>query len=37
VKIEDDPAKPEYLLTEPNIGYRFKEELPECREPNPSN
>jgi two-component system, OmpR family, KDP operon response regulator KdpE len=30
-KIEDDPAKPEYLLTEPSIGYRFKQEPPECR------
>jgi len=37
VKIEDDPAKPEYLLTEPNIGYRFKEEPPECRDPKPKN
>jgi two-component system KDP operon response regulator KdpE len=23
-KIEDDPAKPEYLLTEPWVGYRFR-------------
>ena len=22
-KIEDDPAKPEYILTEPRVGYRF--------------
>lgn len=36
-KIEDDPAKPEYLLTEPSIGYRFKEEPPECRDPKPKN
>jgi two-component system KDP operon response regulator KdpE len=25
LKIEDNPAKPKYLLTEPNIGYRFAE------------
>jgi two-component system, OmpR family, KDP operon response regulator KdpE len=24
-KIEDDPAKPEYLLTEPWVGYRFRD------------
>ena len=24
-KIEDDPSSPEYLLTEPHFGYRFKE------------
>jgi len=24
-KIEDDPANPEFLLTEPYVGYRFKE------------
>jgi two-component system KDP operon response regulator KdpE len=23
-KIEDDPAKPEYILTEPWVGYRFR-------------
>jgi len=22
-KIENDPAKPEYILTEPWVGYRF--------------
>jgi two-component system, OmpR family, KDP operon response regulator KdpE len=27
LKIEDNPAKPKYLLTEPNIGYRFAESL----------
>jgi two-component system KDP operon response regulator KdpE len=27
-KIENDPAKPEYILTEPWVGYRFR---------NPSN
>jgi two-component system KDP operon response regulator KdpE len=25
MKIEDDPTKPTYLLTEPHIGYRFSE------------
>jgi two-component system, OmpR family, KDP operon response regulator KdpE len=29
LKIEDNPAKPKYLLTEPNIGYRFTESLEE--------
>jgi hypothetical protein len=24
-KIEDDPANPRYLLTEPYVGYRFRE------------
>jgi len=24
-KLEDDPASPEYLLTEPHFGYRFRE------------
>jgi DNA-binding response OmpR family regulator len=23
-KIEADPARPEYILTEPRIGYRFR-------------
>jgi two-component system KDP operon response regulator KdpE len=27
IKIEDNPASPKYLLTEPNIGYRFAESL----------
>lgn len=27
VKIEDNPANPKYLLTEPNIGYRFAESM----------
>ena len=27
VKIEDNPANPKYLLTEPNIGYRFAESV----------
>jgi two-component system KDP operon response regulator KdpE len=27
LKIEDNPADPKYLLTEPNIGYRFTESL----------
>jgi DNA-binding response OmpR family regulator len=22
-KIENNPAKPEYILTEPSVGYRF--------------
>jgi hypothetical protein len=29
LKIEDNPADPKYLLTEPNIGYRFAESLEE--------
>ncbi len=24
-KLEDDPSSPEYLLTEPYFGYRFRE------------
>jgi two-component system, OmpR family, KDP operon response regulator KdpE len=27
IKIEDNPANPKYLLTEPNIGYRFAESV----------
>jgi two-component system, OmpR family, KDP operon response regulator KdpE len=27
LKIEDNPANPKYLLTEPNIGYRFAESV----------
>jgi DNA-binding winged helix-turn-helix (wHTH) protein len=23
-KIEDDPAKPQYIVTEPWVGYRFR-------------
>jgi two-component system KDP operon response regulator KdpE len=23
-KLEDDPAKPQYILTEPWVGYRFR-------------
>jgi two-component system KDP operon response regulator KdpE len=23
-KIEDDPARPRYIVTEPGVGYRFK-------------
>ena len=30
MKIEDDPANPVYLLTEPHIGYRFAESAPEA-------
>jgi two-component system KDP operon response regulator KdpE len=29
VKIEDNPAKPKYLLTEPYIGYRFADSVGE--------
>jgi two-component system KDP operon response regulator KdpE len=29
VKIEDNPANPKYLLTEPRIGYRFAESVEE--------
>jgi two-component system KDP operon response regulator KdpE len=28
-KLEDDPAEPEYLLTDSHIGYRFEEAKPE--------
>jgi two-component system, OmpR family, KDP operon response regulator KdpE len=31
-KIEPDPARPRYLITEPGIGYRF---VPECDQPPP--
>jgi two-component system KDP operon response regulator KdpE len=32
-KIEDDPAQPQYLLTEPWVGYRFQNPIdPEARE-----
>ena len=24
-KVEDDPARPEYILTEPWLGYRFRD------------
>jgi two-component system, OmpR family, KDP operon response regulator KdpE len=35
-KIEDDPAKPEYLLTEPWVGYRFRDPAdPEAVPPSP--
>jgi two-component system, OmpR family, KDP operon response regulator KdpE len=30
-KLEDDPAAPRYLLTEPHVGYRFRE--PERKDP----
>jgi two-component system KDP operon response regulator KdpE len=23
-KIEDDPAQPRYIVTEPGVGYRFR-------------
>jgi two-component system KDP operon response regulator KdpE len=29
LKIEGNPANPKYLLTEPNIGYRFAESVEE--------
>jgi len=25
-KLEDDPTRPQYLLTEPGVGYRLREE-----------
>ena len=31
VKIEDDPSRPRYLLTEPYIGYRFAEDAAALR------
>jgi len=31
-KIEDDPAHPAYLLTDPYIGYRFCEPIAEGRQ-----
>jgi two-component system KDP operon response regulator KdpE len=27
-KLEEDPAEPEYLLTESHVGYRFAESMP---------
>jgi two-component system KDP operon response regulator KdpE len=27
VKLEENPSRPEYLLTEPYIGYRFAESI----------
>jgi two-component system KDP operon response regulator KdpE len=29
-KLEDDPANPEYLLTDSHVGYRFAETVPEA-------
>jgi two-component system KDP operon response regulator KdpE len=26
-KIEDDPAQPRYIVTEPGIGYRFRADI----------
>jgi two-component system KDP operon response regulator KdpE len=26
-KLEDDPANPQYLLTDPHVGYRFVEKV----------
>jgi two-component system KDP operon response regulator KdpE len=31
-KVEDDPARPRWLMTEPGVGYRFK--LEENSSPN---
>ena len=32
-KLEDDPSSPEYLLTEPHFGYRFRETVERASEP----
>jgi two-component system, OmpR family, KDP operon response regulator KdpE len=34
-KIEDDPAKPEYILTEPWLGYRFRDPSSHSAMPEP--
>lgn len=26
-KLETDPARPQYIITEPGVGYRFRDEL----------
>ncbi len=33
IKIEDDPAHPEYLVTDSHIGYRFNEDLQAAQSP----
>jgi two-component system KDP operon response regulator KdpE len=35
-KIEDNPAHPEYILTEPWVGYRFRNPS-EAESPSPEN
>jgi DNA-binding winged helix-turn-helix (wHTH) protein/tetratricopeptide (TPR) repeat protein len=35
-KIEDEPANPRYLLTEPGLGYRFEPPTPITEAPNPA-
>jgi len=34
-KIESDSARPEYIITEPEIGYRFQDRPPRSKERRP--